>query len=273
MQKITISNPEKLLYPDDRITKIDVVEYYLDIAPEMQKFVNDRVLTAIRCHESIEKELFYKKHPQGESFVKTKKIGDETYFYINDILGLISQVQSGTLEFHTTPHPVTKTTKTSIMVFDLDPDKNLPLSYLQDGVLLLKQLLEEIGLTSFVKTSGGKGYHILVPFKDIKTPTKFYDFSKKIALLAEQKWPLVFTTNIKKNTRKNKIFIDYLRNNKTSSCVTAYSLRARKGVPISFPIAWDKIKKITPNQITIKNYKKYLNNSWKDFFKINQKIK
>ena len=273
MQNIKITNPEKLLYPQDNITKMDIVNYYLNIAPEMQKFLNDRVLTAIRCHENIEKELFYKKHPQGESFVKTKKIGQETYFYISDILGLISQAQSGTLEFHTTPHPVSKSTKTSIMVFDLDPDEDLPLSNLREGAILIKQLLEEIGLTSFVKTSGGKGYHILVPFKDIKTPAKFYDFSKNIALLAEQKWPQVFTTNIKKATRKNKIFIDYLRNNKTSSCACTYSLRAKKRCPISFPISWEDITKIKPNQITIKNYKKYLNNSWQNFFKINQKIK
>ena len=273
MQNIKITNPDKLLYPSDNITKMDIVNYYLNIAPEMQKFLNGRVLTAIRCHESIEKELFYKKHPQGESFVKTKKIGKETYFYLTDILGLVSQVQGGTLEFHTTPHPVSQTTKTSIMVFDLDPDEKLPNKKLCESALLLKGLLEEIGLTSFVKTSGGKGYHILVPFKDIKTPAKFYDFSKNIALLAEQKWPQIFTTNIKKDTRKNKIFIDYLRNNKTSSCACTYSLRAKTGCPISFPIAWNEITKIKPNQITIKNYEKYLNNSWLNFFKINQKIK
>ena len=84
--------------------------------------------------------------------------------------------------------------------------------------------------------------------------------------MLEKKWPKTFTTNIKKSERKNKIFIDYLRNNRGSTCVSPYSVRARDKAPISFPIAWEDINKIKPNEITIKNYKKYLNNAWKDFF-------
>lgn len=272
MQNIKITNPNKVLFPDDGITKMDIVEYYITISGEMLKYAGQRVLSVVRCHENIQQNLFFKKHPQGEKFVKLKKIGDGQFFYITNILGVLEQVQNGTLEFHTCPHPACQENKTSIMVFDLDPDENLSILNLQNGVLLIKGLLEELGLKSFVKTSGGKGFHILVPFAK-SSPAKFYKFSQNIATLAEQKWPNIFTTNIKKAQRKNKIFIDYLRNNKTSSCASVYSVRAKKGAPISFPLAWDMLTKIKPNEITIKNYKKYTNNSWQDFFKLNQKIK
>ena len=100
----------------------------------------------------------------------------------------------------------------------------------------------------------------------------FYAISKKVAELIEAKWPNVFTTNIRKSERKGKIFIDYLRNNKGSTCVAPYSIRVRDNATISMPISWKDINKIKPNEITIKNYKKYLNNSWKDYFKSNQTI-
>ena len=273
MKSIKITNPDKVLFPGDDITKMDVVQYYVDVSNEMLKFATNRVLSAIRCHENILGELFFKKHPQTEQYVKTTQISDAEYFYITDLLGLVEQVQNGTLEFHTSPHPVSNESQTSIMVFDLDPDENLPLKKLQESTLLIKNLLDELGLESFVKTSGGKGYHILVPFKAVKNQDKFYEFSKNIAELAKQNWPNVFTTNIKKVERKNKIFVDYLRNNKTSSCACVYSIRAKKSAPVSFPISWENLKKIKPNEITIKNYKKYINNSWQNFFKLNQKIK
>lgn len=273
MKNLKITNPDKILFPEDNITKMDIAMYYLEISGQMLKFAGERVLSVIRCHESIEKEKFFKKHPQGEDNIKIKKVDGADFFYITDILGLMEQVQNGTIEFHTAPHPASKICDTSIMVFDLDPDEELPLSKLRESTLLLKELLDQLDLKSFVKTSGGKGYHILVPFRAVKSPAKFYEFSKNIAMLAEQKWPKIFTTNIKKLERKNKIFIDYLRNNKSASCVSAYSVRAKNGASISCPIAWEDLKKIKPNEITIKNYKKYLNNSWQNFFKLNQKIK
>lgn len=273
MKEIVVTNPNKILFPKQKITKIDLINYYIDIAVYMLPYVSNRLLSVIRCHEDIKSNCFFKKHPTTDKkMVNIKKVDGEEYFYIDSIEQLIYQAQMGTIEFHTGGSNVKNINQPNIMVFDLDPDENLPLDKLRSAVLKLKSVLDEIDLKSFLKTSGGKGYHIVVPFSETKNWTKFYKFSRDVALLAENKWPNVFTTNIRKNERKGKIFIDFLRNNKNSTCVAAYSVRARDRATISMPISWSNLKKIKPNEIDIKNYVKYLDNCWKDFFDTKQKI-
>ena len=273
MEKIKITNPNKILYNKGEIKKIDVISYYIDVSNLMLPFIENRLLSVIRCHGDNEKECFYKKHPTNDKdMVKIKKVNGEEYFYINTQEELIYQIQMGTIEFHPWGSLVKTINKPNMMVFDLDPDEKLPLEKLRDAVLKVKSVLDELNITSFLKTSGGKGYHIVVPFKISSTWKDFYAISKKVAELVEAKWPKLFTTNIRKSERKGKIFIDYLRNNKGSTCVAPYSVRARDSATISMPISWKDINKIKPNEITIKNYKKYLNNSWEDYFNANQTL-
>ncbi len=273
MEEIKITNPEKILFPNEKITKIEVVNYYVEISNLMLPHVSNRLLSVIRCHEGVNENCFYKKHPTTDKkMVKTKKVSGEEYFYIESAKQLIYQAQMGTIEFHVGGSNVQRINQPNVMVFDLDPDEKLPLSKLRAAVLKLKSILDELGLKTFLKTSGGKGYHIVIPFSESTTWEKFYKFSEKIAILAENKWPEIFTTNIRKNQRKNKIFVDYLRNSKSSTCVAPYSLRARDKATISMPITWDDLNKIKPNEITIKNYKKYLSNAWDDFYKTTQKL-
>ena len=263
MKNIEISNPDKVLYPRDKITKIDVIKYYIDIADRMMPHIKNRILTVIRCHENIDQNCFFKKHPTNDKdMVKIKKLKNEEYFYLTSIEQLIYQVQMGTLEFHIGGSQVQSFNYPDVMVFDLDPDGKLPLTQLRLGVHKLKSILDELNLRAYLKTSGGKGYHIMVPFPQKKTWQSFSNFAEQVAKLAEQNSPDLFTTNIRKSERKNKIFIDYLRNNQNSSCVAPYSLRARDGATISMPIRWQDLKKIKPNEINIKNYKKYLSNAW-----------
>lgn len=266
MKTIQISNPQKLLYPQAQITKLDVIEYYINVAPLMLPFVCNRILTAVRCHDNID-NCFFKKHPTTDKqMVKMKTINKEPYFYLVSAEQLAYQVQMGTLEFHVGGSLVQSFNHPDIMIFDLDPDTGVTLTKLRDGVRKLKSLLDELNLTAFLKTSGGKGYHIVVPFAKTTSWESFSRFSEQIAKLAEQTWPTIFTTNIRKAERKQKIFIDYLRNNKNASCVAPYSLRARANATIAMPIAWEQLNKIKPDQVNIKNYKKYLNNAWSDFF-------
>ena len=160
-----------------------------------------------------------------------------------------------------------------MMVFDLDPDDKLSLKKIRRGALDLKKILDDLGIKSYLKTSGGKGYHIVVPFSKVTIYKKFEIFAKKVALLMEKTWPNLYTTKIKKDARNNKIFIDYLRNKKSATCVAPYSLRARANLPISFPIAWEDLNKFAPNKVNIKNIKRYLSNIvWGDFFKVKQKL-
>lgn len=272
--EIKITNPDKILFPKQNITKLDVINYYIDISAYMLPFIKNRLLAVIRCHENINEECFFKKHPTNDKdMVHTFNDDDEEYFYITNVSELVYQAQMGTLEFHPWGSVVTKNEQPNYMVFDLDPDEKLPLAKLRTAVLKVKSVLDELNLQSFLKTSGGKGYHIVVPFKNTKDWDSFYKFSHQIAQICENKWPKIFTTNLKKVERKGKIFVDYLRNNRGSTCVAPYSTRARDNCPISMPIFWEDLNNIKPNEVTIKNYKKYLNNSWKDFFKINQKLK
>ena len=259
MKNLNITNPNKILFPKDNITKFEIINYYLEISKHIMPFLKNRLISVIRCHKDIEHECFFKKHPTTErEYVESFFVGQEEYFYIKNEVQLVQQVQFGTLEFHTWAGNVKNMKSPDMMIFDLDPDEKLPLKNLREAVMKIKTILDELDLESFLKTSGGKGYHIMVPFSAKKSWEEFYDFSKNVAMLAEQKWPKIFTTNIRKEDRKGKIFIDYLRNNKGSTCIAPFSTRARSHAPISMPISWSCLDKISPNQITIKNYNSYL---------------
>ena len=271
--EIKVTNPDKIIFPEEKLTKIDLINYYISVCGQMLPFVKNRVLSVIRCHEGVDCECFFKKHPTSDKNIEIFKNKGEEYFYIKNQEQLISQVQNGTIEFHIGGGLIKDVEKPNLMVFDLDPDSSLPLEKLQMAVLKVKSVIDELSLVSFLKTSGGKGYHIVIPFKSSKDWNQFYEFSRRVALLIESRWPDEFTTNLKKEKRKNKIFIDYLRNNKGSTCVAPYSVRARAGASVSMPIAWDELNKIKPSEVNIRNYKKYMSEAWKDFFEINQKFK
>lgn len=272
MEEITITNPNKILFPKDKFKKIDIINYYIEVAHLMLPFIENRLLSVIRCHEGIKGECFFKKHPTTDKFIHKKKDKGEDYFYINEKYGLIYQAQMGTIEFHIWGSCIPKINKPNLMVFDLDPDEKLSLTKLRTAVLKVKSVLDELKLKSFLKTSGGKGYHIVIPFSETKDWETFYNFSKQVALIIESKWPSEFTTNIKKSERKGKIFIDYLRNNRGSTCVAPYSIRARDNASISMPISWKDLNKIKPNEVNITNYQAYINKAWKNIFKTKQKL-
>ncbi len=270
--EIKITNPNKILFPKEKLTKLDLIKYYYDISEKMLPFVKNRFLSVIRCHDGVKGECFFKKHPASDKEVETKKYKGENYFYVKNENQLVYQVQMGTVEFHTWGSEITSLKKPSIMVFDLDPDEKFSLDKLRKSVLKVKSVLDDLKLKSFLKTSGGKGYHIVVPFKTCKNWDVFYDFSRQIATVCENKWEKEITTNIRKEKRRGKIFVDYLRNNIGATCVAPYSVRARDGAPVSMPIPWKKLESVKPNEVNIKNYKKYLNDSWSDFFDTNTKL-
>lgn len=256
---ITITNPNKIVYKAGNITKLDVVKYYSAIAPLMIKQIRGRLISVIRCHNGANESCFFKKHPSfDKNMVKVFNVNGEEYFYLTSAKQIVYQAQMGTVEFHIWGSKVNDIDHPNIMVFDLDPDENLSFKTLISGVKILKDCLNNLKLKSFLKTSGGKGYHITVPIKTVYSWDELAQLSKNIAEYLQFNYPSLFTTSIKKANRKNKIFIDYLRNKKTATCVAPYSLRAREGAPISMPISWNKLNKIKPNEININNYKKYL---------------
>ena len=273
---VEISNSVKILYNSPKVTKLDVANYYKQVSKLMLPYVASRPLAVIRCHHGEKSDCFFKKHPTTErENIQTFFDKEEEYFYITTQKGIVFQAQMGTIEFHPWGSKVSKLEKPDIMIFDLDPGENVSMPKLIEGVYDLKSILDDLKLTSFLKTSGGKGYHVVVPFSSSSNWEKFNSFAKQIALLMEAKWSKKYTTNIRKKERNGKIFIDYLRNDRGSTCVAPYSLRARSGAPVSMPIFWEELEKIAPNQINIFSAINRIkeNDPWKNFFKVKQILK
>jgi len=274
IEGINISSPDKVLFDDPVITKEDVIRYYAKVAEHMLPYVSRRVLTAVRCPKGVSQACFYKKHPGPESKgivtipITTGSGKTEDYFYIENASGLLFEAQMGTLEFHTWGSSVDELEKPDIMVFDLDPDEGMDLSRVRQGAKDIRSILDELSLKSYLKTSGGKGYHVVVPLQPVMTWDAFHDFAKRVAQVLEQKWPDRYTSNVRKANRTGKIFIDWIRNGRGATSVAPYSIRARKGAKVSMPIAWEELDRIAPDGINMADALLRIggNDPWKDFF-------
>ncbi len=281
IEGVKITHPEKIMFHDPDITKADVIRYYEKVAAHMLPYISHRILSIVRCPKGISQSCFFKKHPGSDSkgvvsvSIPTNDGDTEDYFYIEDASGLISEAQMGTLEFHTWGSRIDKLENPDVMVFDLDPDEGMDLETVRQGVKDVKSILAELSLKSYLKTSGGKGYHVVVPFKPVASWDVFHDFAKRIAEVMEQKWPDRYTSNIRKEKRKNKIFIDWIRNGRGATSVSPYSIRAREGAKVSMPIAWDELETVAPDGITMEDALQRIggNDPWKDFFQNNQVLK
>ena len=257
IKKIEITSPDKIIYKNPKVTKMDIINYYQKVAKHMLPFIQNRLFSTIRYPNGANGDKFYKKHFENiHKFLGKKKINDNSdhqndYYYIKDINGLISEVQMNSYEFHICGCHESDLRHADMLVFDLDPDEYLSLAKLREGVKDLKSILDEYKLESFLKTSGGKGYHIVVPLKGKVTWKNARKIAKNIAKLMETKWPDKYTSNMKKERRKGKIFIDWVRNTKGATSVAPYSLRVRKKLTVSMPISWNDLDKIKPDEITI----------------------
>lgn len=278
---ITISHPDKVIFEQPRTTKADVVRYYAAVAERMLPHIRCRILSIVRCPKGVAEACFFKKHPgPGSKGVVTVPIlsskGEtEEYFYIEEPEGLIAEAQMGTLEFHVWGSRVDHLEQPDLMVFDLDPDEGMPLDQVRQGVRDLKHILDELSLQCYLKTSGGKGYHVVVPFTPSADWDAFYQFARQVAEVMEKTWPDRYTTNVRKEKRKNKIFIDWIRNGRGATSVAPYSLRAREGATVSMPIRWDELDTVAPGQITMAQALERLDrpDPWQDFWQVQQQLK
>jgi len=281
IEGIKITNPGKVIFEDTEITKADVVRYYQSVSERILPFVRHRILSIVRCPKGVSHTCFYKKHPgPGSKGIITIPISTgsgetEEYFYIENISGLISEVQMGTLEFHTWGSRVDELEKPDVMVFDLDPDEGMELSRVRQGVKDIKSILTELSLNSYLKTSGGKGYHVVVPLKPSVNWDVFHDFARGVAEVMEKKWPERYTSNVRKSKRTGKIFIDWIRNGRGATSIAPYSLRARKGGRVSMPIAWHELDTVEPDGISMADALLRISGDdpWKDFYQNDQMLK
>lgn len=281
IEGVKISNPDKVIFTEPEIRKEEVVRYYAQVAERMLPYVGQRILSIVRCPKGVVQTCFYKKHPgPGNPGIVTFPLVNsegepEEYFYIEDITGLVGEAQMGTLEFHIWGSRVDNLEKPDLMIFDLDPDEGMDLERVRQGVRDLKSILEQLSLKSYLKTSGGKGYHVAVPLKSAVSWEVFSDFAKKVAQVMEQQWPDRYTSNIRKASRINKIFIDWIRNARGATSIAPYSLRAKKGATVSMPISWDELDTVAPDGIDLRGALARLKKGdpWEDFFANEQRLK
>lgn len=281
IEGVRITNPDKVVFDEPAITKAEVIRYYARVSQRMLPYVSRRLLSIVRCPKGISETCFYKKHPgQGGKGVVTMPVttaGGETeeYFYIEDAAGLVFEAQMGTLEFHTWGSRVDELERPDMMVFDLDPDEGMDVDTVRRGVLDIKSILAELSLHSYLKTSGGKGYHVVVPLRPSVPWDAFHDFANRVAVVMELKWPDRYTSNVRKAKRTNRIFIDWMRNGRGATSIAPYSIRARKGAGVSMPIAWEELDSVAPNGVNMADALLRIgrDDPWHDFFINPQQLK
>jgi bifunctional non-homologous end joining protein LigD len=271
IEGITLSHPEKILYPEQEITKRDLAEYYAQVADWMLPHVVNRPLAIVRCPAGRGKPCFFQKHP-GEAppkqlrQVDVAETGKADYnLAIKNAAGLIELVQMGVLEIHVWGSEAKKLEYPNRLIFDLDPDPAVKWPEMIQAANEVRVVLEELGLTTFLKTTGGKGLHIVVPIQPRTEWDEAKAFCKAVADLMVRVAPERYIATMSKAARKGKIFVDYLRNGRGATSVAAYSTRARLGAPVSVPIAWGELSpKLHSDSFTVSNVMGRLNKLRKD---------
>src|SRR5689334_6284348 len=247
---IEISSSDRVIFPEIGLTKGDLANYYATIEPLIMVDAADRPMTLIRFPSGRTGESFFQKHDKGTFGPNVKQIPIEEkdghfedYLYFDDIRGLLACVQMGTIEFHGWGSKVDKVEYPDRLVFDLDPDVGLDFGNVKEAALLLRELLKGLGLESWPLLSGGKGMHVVVPLDASEDWPTVKSFAERFSRAISEAEPQMFTANIRKEQRKGRIFLDWLRNQRGATAVLPYSARGREGAPVSAPIAWEELDK------------------------------
>lgn len=258
--EVALSNPQRLYYPEDGITKRDLASFYERIAGWVLPHVTGRPLALVRCPEGYEKKCFFQKQatedlPRSILRVPLEVEGEKVeYVAINSLPGLVSLVQLGALELHTWSARADDVERPDRIVIDLDPDPQLPLTDILRAATLVRTRVESLGLVPFVKTSGGKGYHIVVPLVRRHTWDDVAVFARALAADVAHEAPDLCTATMSKAKRTNKVYLDWVRSTRGATTIAAYCVRARRGAPVSVPIAWQELRQgVRPDAYTFDN--------------------
>lgn len=282
---IGISHPNRIIFPELGITKLDLARYYAAIADRMLPHIAHRPLSLVRVPDDIHGQQFFQRHlPERGGLHNVQPVDvpvkdrAEEYMQIEGTLGLLSLAQWGGIEFHPWGSHADTPTLPDRMIFDLDPDPEAPWANVTDGAAEIRDRLKELGLESFLKTTGGKGLHVVVPIARQYGWPAIKSFTRAIAESMSQDSPDRFIANMSKAKRKGRIFIDYLRNDLTSTAVSAFSVRARPGAGISTPLFWKELSpKLDPGVYNLQTIMKRLNTQkvdpWAEYLGTKQRLR
>jgi bifunctional non-homologous end joining protein LigD len=253
---VRLSSPDKILYPEQGITKSDLADYHVAIADRMLPHVAMRPITMVRCPTGRQKNCFYQRHAGSgvpDPIERVKVPGfDDPYLFIRDLPGLIALVQMGVLEIHPWGVTVDRPERPDRVIFDLDPGEGTRFDAVVKAARAVRERLAALGLESFVKTTGGKGLHVVLPIDPVHEWPRVKAWAKKVSEAMAADSPDLYLTRIAKAERTRRIFIDYLRNDPTSTAIGPYSTRARPGAPVATPLAWDELdERLDPSRFTV----------------------
>ena len=245
---VAVSSPERVVYPEAGLTKREVAQYHADIADRMLEEAASRPLALVRMPEGLAGERFFQKHP-GSGFpdaigrvTLTEADGEEAeYMYVDSAAGLVGAVQMGTLEFHIRGARRDRPERPDRMVFDLDPDEDLPFADVASAAADLRDRLAGLDLPSWPLVTGGKGVHVVVPLRRVAGWDSVTLFARIFAMALAQEEPERFTASMSKAKRAGRIFVDWLRNDSGATAIAPFSLRAREGAPVALPVGWDEL--------------------------------
>lgn len=280
---VKLTHPERVLYPDVDVTKLDLARFYEEIADWALPHMAGRPLTLVRCPSGVGASCFYMKHANasGASSLKRVRIREKTKvgeYLIADSLGaLISLVQMNVLEIHTWNATAARLEQPDRIIFDLDPGPEVAWPTVISAARLVRGTLEQLDLQSFVKTTGGRGLHVVVPLVAETGWSECLTFSRALAEAVVRLDPRTYTTTFAKAGRERQILLDYMRNNRGSTAVAAFSTRARAGAPVSVPISWDELSpRLRSDHYTVRNLGKRLaklrSDPWQDYWSATQRL-
>ena len=261
---VRLSHPDRVLFPGVGVTKLRLARYYETVADWVLPHVADRPLTLVRCPNGVGgavkggTDCFYMKHakvwaPPGIRRVRIrekKKTGD--YLVADTLAALVGLVQMDVLELHTWNSCVAHIEQPDRLVIDLDPGERVGWRAVIEAARLVRSMFSVLDLASFVKTTGGRGLHVVVPIVPRADWSECLAFARAFALALVRTRPVLFTDRFAKAGREDKILVDYLRNNRTNTSIAAFSTRARPDAPVSVPIAWAELSPSrTPDRFTL----------------------
>lgn len=277
---VKLTHPDRILWPEDGITKQGLAEFYTDIAEWILPHITGRVLSLVRCPGGVGKSCFYAKHiwDGADKSLLPVDIGEaEPMLAIRDLDGLIALVQANVLEIHPWGSRVETLEKPDRIIFDLDPGEDVAWEEVIEGAFEVRERLKKLRLESFVKTTGGKGLHVVAPISPAADWDRAKDFTRTLAEAMATDTPRKYLAVMTKARRKGRIFVDYLRNGRGATAVAAYSTRARKGAAVSVPLTWSELETgIRANHFSIDNLRQRLSHrrrdAWAGFFELKQKL-
>lgn len=278
-----LTKPDKILYAEDKISKQDLLTYYETVSELILPYLASRLLTLVRCTSHYQ-QCFYQRHhnkstPKAlRSFIDKQGEEEKKYLYLDNKEGLFSLVQMGVLEIHPWGSQIEHIEQPDILVFDLDPAPDVSWYKVVLAAKEVRDYLAEYQLISFVKTTGGKGLHIVVPIQPEYDWVEVKNFTHVFVQCLEKIKPKEYIGTMTKSKREGKIFIDYLRNQRAATAIGAYSTRARIHAPVSTPLFWEELSdKKEENTYTIKTLPKRLDqlkeDPWKNFWDVKQSLR